>query len=198
MSDNSGAIVMNCNPFTYGHLYLIETAARKVEQLFILVVEEDKSYFPFKDRFEMVKNGTKHLSNVTVLPSGKYIISSLTMPEYFDKDNIQNQSIDASNDIYIFASYIAPALKVSKRFVGEEPFCKITLQYNQQMMKILPSRGIEFIIIPRTTINERAISATDVRKCILDKNYNKLKTLVPDSTFEHLIKMNLINPDVIV
>ena len=40
--DNSsinGSIVMNCNPFTLGHRYLIEYAAKNVDNLYIFVVE---------------------------------------------------------------------------------------------------------------------------------------------------------------
>ena len=50
-----GAIVMNCNPFTLGHRYLVEYAASQVEHLYIFAIEEDKSIFPFVDRFELIK-----------------------------------------------------------------------------------------------------------------------------------------------
>ena len=78
-----GAIVMNCNPFTNGHKYLIETARNKVDVLLIFVLEEDKSYFSYKDRMTMVKLGTADMGNVYVVPSGKFMISALTFPEYF-------------------------------------------------------------------------------------------------------------------
>lgn len=52
-----GSIVMNCNPFTLGHRYLVEEASRQSDLLYIFVVEEDKSDFPFEDRFNMVKAG---------------------------------------------------------------------------------------------------------------------------------------------
>ena len=53
-----GAAVMNCNPFTIGHRYLIETAAKECDLLYIFVLSEDKSEFSFADRLEMVKRGT--------------------------------------------------------------------------------------------------------------------------------------------
>ena len=84
----NGAIVMNCNPFTRGHRYLIESAAKQVDTLYVFVVEEDKSFFPFTERLMLVRNGIKDLSNVIVLPSGKFMISSLTFPEYFVKKMI--------------------------------------------------------------------------------------------------------------
>ncbi len=40
-----GGIVMNCNPFTLGHKYLVEYAAREMDYLYLFVVEEDLSFF---------------------------------------------------------------------------------------------------------------------------------------------------------
>ena len=69
-----GSIVMNCNPFTYGHRYLIEQALALVEFLIIFVVEEDASLFSFEERFSMVCEGTKDLNHVMVVPSGPFIV----------------------------------------------------------------------------------------------------------------------------
>ena len=76
---------MNCNPFTLGHQYLIETAIKSCDYLYIFVVEEDKSIFSFKERFKLVQEGTSHLKNITVLPSGKFIISQNTFSAYLKK-----------------------------------------------------------------------------------------------------------------
>lgn len=107
---NCGAIVMNCNPFTYGHQYLVECAAAKVDWLYIFVVQEDKSYFSFKDRYQMVKDGTKDIHNVITIPSGKFILSYETMPDYFKKTYIQEKIVDATQDLELFCRHIAPAL----------------------------------------------------------------------------------------
>lgn len=80
-----GSIVMNCNPFTLGHRYLIEFALRQVDFLYIFVVQEDRSYFKFEDRIRLVKQGTADFKNLMVLPSGKFIISADTFSEYFTK-----------------------------------------------------------------------------------------------------------------
>ena len=80
---------MNCNPFTKGHLYLIEKASAESDHLFILIVEEDKSVFPFEKRMELVKRGTEHLDNIDVIPGGSYTISSATFPSYFAKEALQ-------------------------------------------------------------------------------------------------------------
>ena len=116
----NGAIIMNCNPFTKGHRYLIEWASRKVELLFIFVVSEDKSLFSFEERMEMVKNGVCDLSNVRVIPSGEFILSDCTFPQYFGKIEDDKMLINAEYDVRFWGKYIAQCLQIKYRFVGEE------------------------------------------------------------------------------
>jgi coenzyme F420-reducing hydrogenase beta subunit len=189
-----GSIVMNCNPFTLGHRYLIEYAASRVDKLFVFAVEEDKSFFPFLDRIELIHKGTADLSNVTVLPSGKFIISQITFKAYFIKDEIKDSIIDPSDDIEIFAERIAPKLNISVRFAGEEPLDNITLQYNQTMGRILPGYGINFEVIPRREYGGNPISASRVRALLKEKKFDEIAKLVPDTTLQFLRTFN-IPPD---
>lgn len=178
-----GSIVMNCNPFTKGHRYLIEYAAKQVDRLYIFVVKEDKSFFKYDDRYEMVKQGTADLKNVVVVSSGKFIISSLTFPEYFMKDYVKEKNFDVSMDVETFCKYIAPPLRIKKRFAGEEPFDPVTLNYNENMHRILPKYGMEFCEIPRLAIdNERVINATEVRRLLKERNFEAIKDYVPETT----------------
>lgn len=184
-----GSIVMNCNPFTYGHRYLVKTAAKQVDRLYIFVVEEDKSFFKFKDRYEMVVSGTTDLDNVVVVPSGKFIISAYTFPEYFMKDYVKEKNFDVSMDVETFCKYIAPPLRIKKRFAGEEPFDPVTKNYNENMAKILPEYGMEFVEIPRLALDEqRVINATRVRELLKSKDYKELKEYVPESTYSILME----------
>ena len=181
--NNAGAIVMNCNPFTFGHRNLVEFASEKVERLYIFVVEEDKSFFKFDDRIEMVRKGVSDLKNVVVIPSGKFIISAFTFPEYFMKDYVKEKNFDVSSDIQIFCKYISPALNIKTRFVGEEPFDPVTSNYNETMRKILPEYGMKFCEIPRLkTETDEVINATKVRELLKQKDLKKLKEFVPTST----------------
>lgn len=186
---NNGAIVMNCNPFTKGHRYLIETAAKQVDRLYIFVVEEDKSFFLFKDRFEMVVKGTEDIENVVVVPSGKFIISAYTFPEYFMKDYVKEKNFDVSRDVETFCKYIAPPLNIKIRFAGEEPFDPVTKNYNENMARILPEHGMKFVEVPRYAIDsKRVINATRVRELLENREFDELKEYVPYSTFEILLK----------
>ena len=178
-----GSIVMNCNPFTKGHRYLIEYAAKQVDRLYIFVVKEDKSFFKYEDRFEMVKQGIADLKNVVVVSSGKFIISSLTFPDYFMKDYVKEKNFDVSMDVETFCKHIAPQLQIKKRFAGEEPFDPVTLNYNENMRRILPKYGLEFCEIPRFALDEkRVINATEVRRLLKERDFESIKEYVPETT----------------
>lgn len=181
-----GALVMNCNPFTLGHRYLVEYAAAKVVKLYIFVVEEDKSEFPFADRIELVRQGVKGLPNVEVLPSGKFIISQTTFSGYFNKAELQDVQVDSSEDVEIFGQEIAPTLGITVRFAGEEPKDNVTRQYNETMKRILPRYGVEFYEIPRKEFDGEPISASSVRAALKVGDFDKIKNLVPDTTFLYL------------
>lgn len=187
-----GSIVMNCNPFTKGHRYLVEYASKCVDRLYIFVVEEDRSLFKFEDRYDMVKKGTEDLDNVVVVPSGKFIISAMTFPEYFMKDYVKEKDFDVSMDLDIFGKKIAPALNISIRFAGEEPLDPVTSNYNDYMRNLLPNYGIEFREIRRLYYDDKnVINATHVRKLISEKRYEELEGYVPKSTYEILEKKYL-------
>ena len=181
-----GSIVMNCNPFTYGHQYLIETASKKVDYLYIFVVEENRSDYDFTERIKMVQDGTSHLPNVIVVPSGNLILSYHTMPIYFEKSVKQEAKVDASLDLEIFGQWIAPKLNITYRFVGEEPFDKVTKQYNEQMQIVLSQYGIEVIEIPRKELEGEVVSASRVRKLIEEGKEEEAKKLVPVTTWDVL------------
>lgn len=179
----TGAVVMNCNPFTKGHRYLIEQALGMVDRLYLFVVEEDKSYFRFEDRFQMVKSGVADLGNVQVVPSGKYVISKDTFAQYFEKECVQTvESMDY--DLYIFGGVVAAGLGIQYRFAGEEPFDPVTRAYNEAMKRILPAFGVEVVEFPRVSLEENGevVSATLVRKAIMEKDTDRIQMLCPEST----------------
>jgi [citrate (pro-3S)-lyase] ligase len=181
---------MNCNPFTNGHRYLIETAASLVDQLYVFILEEEgeKPLFNFRIRKELVIKGVEDLKNVVVLNSGSFIISKITFPEYFQKDDLISQRIDCTKDVLSFCENIVPALNLKKRFVGTEPTCNVTSQYNLALKEILPKYGVELIEIERKVHNDSAISASTVRRLIKKKKYGEIKDIVPRTTYEYIVR----------
>ena len=182
-----GAIVMNANPFTKGHRYLAEQAAARCDVLHIFVVEENRSSFPFADRLELVQQGTADLANVRVHASGPYNISEATFPRYFLKATDDAAVMQTELDAEVFARSIAPALHITKRFVGTEPNCGLTDQYNRSMQKVLPKYGIELVEIPRIESGDAAISASRVRAVLAaGESPDALEDLLPPTTLAYL------------
>lgn len=180
----SAALVMNANPFTLGHRYLVETAAAQCGTLHLFVLSEDASLVPFSVRKKLVQAGTAHIPNVILHDSGPYIISNATFPSYFLKDAAAVIEGHARLDLAVFIR-IARALGVTARFVGEEPTSQVTGLYNEIMARELPKAGIACHIIPRLAVNGRAISASTVRQALQQGDWDTLGTLVPDSTLAY-------------
>ena len=181
-----GAAVMNCDPFTLGHQYLIETAAGACDHLYVFVLSEDKGHFSAADRLEMVRRGTEQLPNVTVLPTGPYLISSATFPTYFLKNRDQAEQIHCQLDVEIFARHFAPAFSITTRYVGTEPLSELTNQYNAVLKMQLPRKGIEVVEIPRLSVEDTPISASAVRAALNNNDLKALRALVPHTTFTYL------------
>ncbi|ACS86007.1 [citrate (pro-3S)-lyase] ligase [Musicola paradisiaca] len=191
--DNIGAIVMNANPFTLGHRYLAEQAAAACDWLHLFVVREDVSFFPFSERLEMVRQGVAHIPNLTVHAGSEYMISKATFPGYFLKEEKLITQAHAALDLIIFRHYIAPALNITRRFVGTEPFCPVTHRYNQDMHDWLEcadrvdAPALQVIEIERTRAQAgQAISASEVRRLLKLRQFDAIRALVPATTFVHL------------
>ncbi len=187
------AVVVNCNPFTLGHRGLIEHAAGEVAAsgegspggVIVFVVQEDRSLFPFEHRIDLVRRGLAHLPNVAVVPTGLYMVSSATFPTYFTREE-HLADAQAHLDISLFAQRIAPRLGITRRFVGEEPYCAVTEAYNRAMRDILPGAGIEITVIPRFEAGGQIVSASTVRAMIRQDDWEGVHSLVPDVTWDYL------------
>ena len=177
------SIVMNANPFTLGHLYLIEKASQENDLVHLFIVSEDKSIVPFDIRKKLIMEGTKHLKNIIYHDTGYYIISSATFPSYFQKDEKDVIESHANLDIEIFIK-IAKVLDINVRYVGEEPTSLVTGIYNQIMKKKLNENGIKCEIIDRKKNNEEIISASEVRKAIKEGRFDDMKNMVPECTYK--------------
>ncbi len=185
-----GAAVMNCDPFTLGHQYLIETAAKQCDHLYIFVLSEDQGHFSNVDRLAMVKAGTAHLENVTVLTTGPYLISAATFPTYFLKNRDQAESVHCALDIAVFTRYFVPRFSIRHRFVGEEPLSPMTSSYNEALVKTLPDFGVEVHVIPRLCQEQTPVSASAVRARLASGE--NIRELVPETTYTYLLDHSLI------
>jgi [citrate (pro-3S)-lyase] ligase len=183
-----GAIVANCDPFTNGHLYLIQSAAQRCDYLHVFIVSEDRGAFSADARWALVQAGVAHLPNVLLHHTGPYLISYSTFPDYFLKDVVSPKTVNAVLDIVIFAECFALPLSITHRFVGAEPFDQVTAAYNAQMKALLPTYGITLVELPRLESDKSAVSASRVRQLLHSKDFAAIKKLVPATTFEYLTR----------
>jgi [citrate (pro-3S)-lyase] ligase len=150
--------------------------------LLVLVVAGDRSSFPAAVREKLVRSGTADLGNVVVASGGSYCVSGATFPAYYLKQKSAAAELQAALDATLFASRIAPAFGIRKRFVGTEPYCQVTSTYNRAMAAILPGYGVELVTIPRKEQKGEAISASRVRAALHDGKLDLAATLVPPTT----------------
>jgi [citrate (pro-3S)-lyase] ligase len=183
----NGAVVVNCNPFTLGHRYLIEQAAAQVETLYVFVAREDRALFPFEVRLRLVREGVRDLANVVVLESSHYAVSAVTFPAYFLKAADNPQTLQMEVDLMLFGKHLAPYFQIRRRFVGSEPYCRTTRLYNQAMLRTLPPLGVETVLIERRVLGEEAISAFRVREAIRREAYETVRRLVPATTLDFIL-----------
>lgn len=187
------AVVMNANPFTRGHRYLVEQAARENDVVYVFVVSQDASLFTTTERLELVKAGVSDLPNVHVVPGDDYMVSYATFPAYFIATADQTVKFQTQLDARLFRDQIAPALGITTRYLGSEPFSKTTAQYNQTLCAELPP-AVAVTVVPReTTATGTVITATAVRQAIAKQQLDTVAALLPASTMvfikDHLVTL---------
>ena len=209
----NGAIVMNANPFTKGHRYLVEQAASLVDNLYVIVVREDRSRFPYAERKAMIEAGCARLDNVVVCEGSDYAISAATFPTYFLKKQDDATDTQIALDLDLFVNHIAKPLGVTVRFAGSEPEDALTRRYNELMAEILPGtsvavvrqdhqpdselvegsavrqarRPIDFVEIPRLEQKGKPLSATSLRRALDKGNLKEAMEYIPESSIPYLV-----------
>lgn len=181
-SGPAAAIVMNADPMTKGHLYLIQQAAQANTTVYVFVLSSEQALFTAKQRLTMVKQATAALTNVVVLPTRGYLVSQATFPSYFLKDqadlNLAKQQ--ALVDAQLFRQKLAPALAIEQRYVGSEPDSAVTAIYNQVLKRVFESK-LKLQIIPRLQCAGHVISASAVRRALQAQDDESIQQLVPQS-----------------
>ncbi|MGL4568301.1 MAG: [citrate (pro-3S)-lyase] ligase, partial [Fusobacteriaceae bacterium] len=110
-----------------------------------------------------------------------------TFPNYFLKKEDDSLLEYTKLDVMVAVTRFCPAFNIKKRYIGEEPFCKMTEKYNETIKELFPKYGVEVFVVPRKMDGESAISATEVRKLLAEEDFEKLKRKVPPTTYEFLV-----------
>lgn len=180
-----GVIVMNANPFTLGHRFLVEQSSELVERLYVVVVREDCSMFSYNERKAMVSQGVRDIGNVVVVDGSDYAVSAATFPTYFLKQLSDATDTQIILDLDLYRRRIAPALGATIRFFGSEPTDPLTRRYNELMHKQLGEEHVHEI--QRKQQEGSAISASRVRKAMMEGCLWDAIQLVPPTTIPYII-----------
>lgn len=180
-----GVIVMNANPFTLGHRFLVEQSSELVERLYVVVVREDCSMFSYNERKAMVSQGVRDIGNVVVVDGSDYAVSAATFPTYFLKQLSDATDTQIILDLDLYRRRIAPALGATIRFFGSEPTDPLTRRYNELMHQQLGEEHVHEI--QRKQQEGSAISASRVRKAMMEGCLWDAIQLVPPTTIPHII-----------
>ena len=197
-----GVVVMNANPFTLGHQYLLQEAAKQVDHLFVIPVKEDLSDFPYAERKAMIMAGSvmpdheipgqagndvmpdpdrasAGPTRISVLEGSDYVISAATFPTYFLKDLSQAAETHMRLDLDLYGRWIAPALGATIRFVGSEPLDALTNRYNQLIT--------QSVVVPRLELDGIPVSASRVRNALSLGRLTEASALCPVSSRPYLL-----------
>ena len=204
-----GVIIMNANPFTLGHKYLLERAESR--NLVIIPVKEDASRFSYAERLAMIRSGAGDWADV--VEGSDYQISAATFPTYFLKNLSDAAETQMRLDIDLFGRHIAPALGARVRYVGSEPADPLTARYNALMKELLPKYGVQLVEIQRLACSpdgtedsatppaaplrmtkgttpelvKGPVTATSVRALLDEGRFKAASALTPESTWPYLL-----------
>lgn len=181
----TACVVMNANPFTLGHRYLLEYACNNADTVHLFVLSENHGPISPDVRKHIVELSVQDLPKIILHDSGPYIISSATFPSYFLQQNQQVSKVQAELDIAIFIQ-IAHRLNIDTRFVGSEPTSRVSQIYNSVMANMLPQNNIKFIELPRLKIGNQYVSASTVRQAIHDGNMELAQRLMLPRAWQYI------------
>jgi [citrate (pro-3S)-lyase] ligase len=182
---NIAAMVVDCNPVTYDHMFAITMAASFSDWLHLFLVSEPKYFFPLEIRLELLKKSILPLKNVTIHFGGEYLVSYLTFPKYF----IEKEEVSHAHALLgatLFGKYIVPALNITNRYIRQEPNSKVDKIYNDTVKDTLPSYGVKVEEISNLTIDGHHMSARLLRRLVHEDRWDEIEKIVTPETLDFL------------
>lgn len=186
-TDQIAGIVMHANPFTLGHLHLLDFACEKYRLVHLFIVETEFSPISYAVRKQLIIDSTAHLNNLCIHGTDQYLVSQSVFPSYFVQDNEQAQRVQILLDADLFRQ-IANYLGIGVRVVGEEPDSEVTRLYNTLMAENFHN-NLRLEIIRRKTIDDGVvISASKVRRALVNRDFQFVKKMLPIAVYNFFRK----------
>ena len=186
-SGHNAGVVINADPFTSGHLYLVERACEIADWVYVFVASEGSFVWTLEQRLEQVRLGTEHLARVMVTDTGPYSLGAATFPAYFLKREESVDEVRLEVDAELFAAHLAPAFHLVSRVVGTEPLDPTLRHYNRIVQRTLERHEIRLHEVERQRMGERWISTQMVQKALSNNDIRVVQQCVPESTLDYLL-----------
>ena len=195
--DDSSALVFNANPFTYGHSYLAQIASSRSKNVLVFVIqgrpesgsrgnhENSGIELPPQDRLALTRACLSDLGNITVLPSGPYLISRTDFPSGFLSEYLGNAPAHAALDSMVFC-HVCKALGIKAAFAGDEPRDELSEIHLNSLRQECRKNGITLKVAERRRMGERSISSALVREALAGGRMDEVKALVPEPVYGYL------------
>ena len=213
----TGVIVMNANPFTLGHKYLIDKALEQVDQLYVIPVKEDVSMFPYTERLQMIRSSVLEqirrsvpanddgLSDVSSVPSFTDLPNS-SFADLIGESNVRvvegsDYSISAATFPTYFLKDITDASETQMR-LDLDLFCKHIAPALGATVRLAGSEPEDKLtaqynklmaeVLPKhgiefVEIPRTEVSATAVRKALAEGDYKAASAMCPETTRPYLL-----------
>jgi [citrate (pro-3S)-lyase] ligase len=190
LPEGSSLVVLNANPFTTGHRYLVSIARKRSSHVLVLVIqgrpesggrgnhENTGIVFPFDERMGMTKAGLADMDGISVLPSGPYIISRDDFPQGFLSEEMGSVPAHAALDSMVIC-HVCRALGIKSIFAGDEPRDEMSEIHLNALRTACAGSGIQLRVAERKRLGERYISSSMVRQDIADGNMDEAVLLAP-------------------
>lgn len=190
LPEGTSLVVLNANPFTTGHRYLVSLARSRSRHVLVLVIqgrpesggrgnhENTGIVFPFGERLRMTKEGLSDMDGITVIPSGPYVISRDDFPADFLSDEMGKVPAHAALDSMVIC-HVCNSLGIRSIFAGDEPRDEMSEIHLNALRTACAGSGIQLRVAERKRLGERYISSSMVRQDIADGNMEEAVLLAP-------------------
>ena len=212
----NGVVVMNANPFTLGHQYLLQQAASQVDHLFVIPVKEDVSMFSYEERRAMICAGSAGPAAEGIYFSGRgpknQIPSAIATPSRREECHAERSEESKGITVLEGSDYVISAATFPTYFLKDlstaaetqmqldvdlydkwiAPALGATVRFvGSEPLDALTNRYNQLItnptLVERLCIHGEVVSASRVRRALEKGCFPEAASLCPASTHAYLL-----------
>ncbi len=186
INGNNAAVTISSDPFTCGHLHLIEVAARESDNVYVFIPAEGDFHYSIETRMALAEAGTREFDNVFVINAESYVLTEAVFPGYFLPASVDKKQLMLEMDLKIFTEFIAPYFSIKKRYIGDEPLDPALRKHNPYLKFNLSQARIGLIEVSREKSGDLWINTNQVKRVLAEGGPKAVRSMVPESTYSYL------------